>query len=87
MGKGLDEEERKEGGGRKSSLSIHPSQAGQGALHTAGMEGKSGRPCLRVGTLKGGTRTTCQSASHQEATKAIGTFPQTASFIPGFCAS
>lgn len=93
MGKGLDEEERKEGGGRKSSLTIHPSQAGQGAgnlrfaLHTAGIEVKSGRPCLRVGTLKGGTRTTCQSASHQDATKAIGSFPQTASFIPGFCAS
>lgn len=68
MGEVLDEEERR---ARKKILPRHPPQAGQGtgslrpALHSAGTEVESGRPCLRVGKLTGGNRTT----GHTEETE------------------
>lgn len=98
MGKGLDEEERM--GEGEENHPRHPPQAGQGAgnlrsaLCTEGIEVKSGRPCLRVGKLKGGNRMSGHAeeiempvGKHQDAMKAVGTFPLIASFTPGFCAS
>lgn len=91
-GRGLDEDERR--GKGKKIIPKNPSQAGQGAgnlgcaLHTAGIEVESGRPHLRAGKLKGENEETKRPVSkHHNATKAVGTFPLIASFIPGFCVS